>query len=72
MRFSAKTVRDAVMFLGGAALMTHEVIGVPEPRLAILGVAAAMLGLPGSLGMDRLLNRGAEPSSPPPREEAPR
>lgn len=70
MRLSAKTLRDAALFLGGAAVMTHEVIGVPEPRLAVLGVAAAMLGLPGSLGMDRLLNRGAE--QPPPKEEAPR
>lgn len=60
---SGKALRDLVLFLLGAAVMAHEVVGVPEPRLAVLGIAAAMLGLPGSLGMDRLLARGADPPS---------
>lgn len=67
MRPSGKTLRDLVLFLGGAVVMAHEVVGVPEPRLAVLAVAAAMLGLPGSLGMDRLLSR--DPPPPPGKEE---
>jgi len=71
MRVSAKGLRDLFLFLGGAALMTYEVLGVPEPRIAVLGIAAAMLGLPGSLGMDRLLSRSVEPPSPPPAATPP-
>jgi hypothetical protein len=73
--------RDVVTFLGGLVLAGYEVLTTPpdgEPSLVVLGLAATMMGLTGTLGLDRLLNRGqaapvdplAEPGPEPPALES--
>lgn len=59
-------IRDSGTFLGGLVLLGYEVIGVPEPRAIIIGVAVAMLGLPASLFADRTLTRNGKPKDSPP------
>lgn len=59
---TVKVFRDVVTFLGGLTLLGFEVLTMPDPRLEILGIAAAMMGLPGTLGLDRILNRGESPA----------
>lgn len=77
---SARTVvtfrvfRDVVTFLAGLALAGYEIVTTApngEPSLVVLGLAATMMGLPGTLGIDRLLNRG-EPPPPPESPESER
>lgn len=67
--------RDIVTFLGGISLAAYEVLTTPpsaEPSLVVLGMAATMMGLAGSLPFDRILNRGEpEPPAVPPPDEAP-
>lgn len=67
-----RVFRDVVTFLAGLALAGYEVLtAVGEPSLIVLGLAATMMGLPGTLGVDRLLNRG-EPTPPKaPEDEEP-
>lgn len=58
--------RDVVTFLAGLGLAGWEVLtAVGEPSLIVLGLAATMMGLPGTLGVDRLLNRGAPAADEP-------
>lgn len=63
-----RLVRDVILFLSGLALLGWETFGTPEPRLAIIGVAAAMLGLPGTLITDRLFSGRTEESIEPSRD----
>jgi hypothetical protein len=52
------------MCLVGAGIVVHEVVVVPEPRLLVLTIAAALLGLPGTWTTDRALaRRKPSPSS---------
>lgn len=69
-----RVFRDVVTFLAGLALAGYEVLtAVGEPSLIVLGLAATMMGLPGTLGVDRLLNRGepTPPKTPAPQDEEP-
>lgn len=72
-----RLVRDAVLFLAGIFLAGWEVYTAHpnEPSLIVLGLAATMMGLPGTLGVDRLLNRGDDaapgPAAPPTADEPP-
>jgi hypothetical protein len=65
--FSA--IRDAVLLLDGLALLVHETVLVPEPRLPLLAIAAASIGLPPSLLADRLLRTGGSSPAPPADDE---
>jgi hypothetical protein len=56
-----RTLRDALFTLAGIALVGHEAVIAAEPRLDILAIAAALLGLPGYLFTERLFNK-----TPPP------
>lgn len=61
-----RAARDAVTFLAGLAMVAYEVYtaGDGEPSLVVLGLGATMMGLPGTLGFDRLLNRDPGPEAP--------
>jgi hypothetical protein len=48
-------VRDASFILIGLAGLIHETFFVSGQRYVLLGIFAAMLGLPGALGLDRAL-----------------
>lgn len=65
---STATVRDVVLLIAGLLLLAHETIVAPEPRLALLTLAAAMLGLPATLRLDRARSGSSStaPSTPPP------
>lgn len=67
-----RVFRDVVTFLAGLVLAGYEVLTTPDgadPSLIVLGLAATMMGLPGSLGIDRLLQRG-DAAPPPPSASA--
>lgn len=67
-----RVFRDVVTFLAGLALAGYEVLtAVGEPSLIVLGLAATMMGLPGTLGVDRLLNRGGSEPPAAPEEQGP-
>lgn len=67
-----RVFRDVVTFLAGLAFAGYEVLtAVGEPSLIVLGLAATMMGLPATLGVDRLLNRGDTPPPAPAEETTP-
>lgn len=51
-----RLIRDVVLLIAGLCLLGYETFIVVEPRLVIIGVAVAMLGLPGTLVTDRILS----------------
>jgi hypothetical protein len=63
--------RDTVLLVGGLALLAHETLIVPEPRVVLLTIAAAMIGLPATLRLDQAVRSlsgqpdKATPSTPP-------
>ncbi|GEL17701.1 hypothetical protein [Pseudonocardia asaccharolytica] len=75
MRVRYGRLHATLLVLGGMALAGYEAVAVPEPRMAILGLAAAMMGLPGAVLGDRLMARilgGQKPEpSPDQKPEAP-
>lgn len=64
-----RLIRDAILLLSGLGLLAYETMVSPEPRLAIIGVAAAMLGLPGTLITDRLFHQAREPQPKEPSND---
>lgn len=58
--------RDAVLLVTGLLLLGHETLFVGEPRAILIGIAAAMIGLPATFFADRRFL-----SSPKPDTEAP-
>lgn len=67
LRFQA--VRDVVLLLAGLALLGHETLVVAEPRYLLIGIAAAMIGLPATFLADRKFVTSTP--SPPPVEPPP-
>jgi hypothetical protein len=45
--------RDAVLLISGLLLLAHETLLVDEPRAILIGIAAAMIGLPATFFADR-------------------
>lgn len=60
-------VRDAALLVGGLALLAHETVLAPEPRIALITIAAGMIGLPATFLADRRF--GGSTPSPPGRPE---
>lgn len=46
-------IRDAVLFVSGLTLLGYETLGVAEPRIVLITIAAAMIGLPATFLADR-------------------
>lgn len=59
-------IRDAVLLLGGLAVLAHEMVVVAEPRIALLTLAAGMIGLPATFLADRKFQLPGVPSTQPP------
>lgn len=61
-------VRDVILLIGGLALLGHETLVVAEPRYLLIGVAAAMIGLPATFLADRrfVTSAPSDPTSPAP------
>ena len=70
---TATMIRDVVLLIAGLALLAHETIVAPEPRIALLTLAAAMLGLPATLRLDRARSSSTTPpsTSPPSTSSTP-
>ncbi|GEL20852.1 hypothetical protein [Pseudonocardia asaccharolytica] len=67
MRVKPGAIRDAVLLIGGLALLGYETVIAAEPRIAILTIAAAMIGLPATVLADRkLISRNTTPSESDP------
>jgi hypothetical protein len=64
-------LRDLALLLGGLALLWHETVVATDPRLPLLAVAIGMLGLPGSLLVDRRFVRSLNPPPAPPQTRDP-
>lgn len=45
-------IRDAILLVAGLALLGHETLVAVEPRIVLVTIAAAMLGLPIPLRID--------------------
>ena len=60
-----RNVREAILFAAGLLLAGYETVAVPEPRVLILGMAAAMLGLPATLALDRSFRRSEKTEEGP-------
>lgn len=59
-------LRDVVLLLGGLAILGHEMVIVVEPRIALLTLAAGMIGLPATFFADRKFQLpGIPPAEPP-------
>jgi hypothetical protein len=76
-RLKFQAVRDVVLLLAGLALLGHETLVVAEPRYLLIGIAAAMIGLPATFLADRRFVTStpsqppAEPPPLPPAEQDP-
>jgi hypothetical protein len=57
--------RDTVLLVGGLALLTHESLIVPEPRIVLITIASAMIGLPATLRLDQVVRTLSGPSDKP-------
>lgn len=64
-RPSGKTVRDAVIFLLGAAGFVNEAFVIAEPRPILLAAALLMMGVTGFMSYDRLFQRAPSPPEAP-------
>lgn len=77
-RLKFQPVRDVVLLVAGLLLLGHETLLVAEPRYLLIGIAAAMIGLPATFLADRKFVTSApsqtppaEPPPPPPIEQDP-
>lgn len=52
-RLKFAQIRDVVLLIGGLLLLCHETLVVAEPRYLLIGIAAAMIGLPATFLADR-------------------
>lgn len=69
-----RITRDGVIFVGGMAILFHEVVvqeGTPE-RPQLLIIAAMMIGLPAFLRKDETSSRPKNPEVVPPKEPDPK
>ena len=66
LRVKFAQVRDAALLIGGLTLLGYETLGVPEPRIALVTLAAVMMGLPATFIADRWFVGGALPPASPP------
>lgn len=66
-------IRDVILLIAGLALLGHETLVVTEPRYLLIGIAAAMIGLPATLLADRqfVTSGSSTPADPPPAEPPP-
>jgi hypothetical protein len=61
--------RDAVLLIGGLGVLAHEMILVAEPRAILIGLAAAMFGLPMTFLADRKFMSAEKTPDPLPAPE---
>ncbi len=66
-------VRDVLLLLAGLALLGHETLVAAEPRWALIGIAAGMIGLPATFLADRrfVSSTPTEPLPEPTPDPAP-
>jgi hypothetical protein len=65
------SVRDIVLLILGLALLGHETVIASEPRVALLTIAAAMIGLPATLLADRRFTSSSPAPIEPPTDPGP-
>lgn len=66
-RLKFQPVRDVVLLIAGLLLLGHETLVVAEPRYLLIGIAAAMIGLPATFLADRrFVGSTQSPPAPPP------
>jgi hypothetical protein len=66
--------RDVVLLVCGLSLLGYETLGVAEPRIVLITIAAAMIGLPATFLADRRFTGEpptSTPSLPPPTPAPP-
>jgi hypothetical protein len=68
MRLKFGPVRDVVLLLCGLGILGHEMVVVAEPRIALLTLAAGMIGLPATFLADRKFTLPG--GTPPPTDPA--
>lgn len=71
MRLKFPAVRDVVLLITGLLLLGHETLVVAEPRYLLIGIAAAMIGLPATFLADRRFVTSAPSTPDPPAVEPP-
>lgn len=64
---STERFRDLALVLGGLLLLAYETVVVESPRVLLVTVAVAMLGLPATLLVDRSF-----PTRKPPADKEPK
>lgn len=71
MRLKFGPLRDAILLIAGLALLTYETLGQAEPRVVLITIAAAMIGLPATFFADRKFVTTTSPDPTPPPELPP-
>jgi hypothetical protein len=64
MKLTFPMIRDIVSFIAGLGLLTYETLVPTEPRVILIGIAAAMIGLPATFFADRRFANPLTPSTP--------
>ncbi len=59
-------VRDVVLLISGLTMLGYETLAPTEPRIVLITVAAAMIGLPATFLADRRFVGSPPPDPPPP------